>query len=469
MSTRSLLTCCQNIYIPWRITCILIVSTFFILPVIAHAQSWVNVGNPGFSTGEVSQTSIAIDPSGAPYVFCTNGSLDPGAVMKYNGGSWVAVGAVISSWANQVSIAIDASGTPYVATTFGPTADLGVGKYNGSSWEFLDTAEASISAAFPSVAIDTGGTPYVVYSDASNGKKATVIKCNNTGCFTVGSPGFTTAEADWTSIAIDRSGTPYVVFVNGSGSGWDLGPVSVMKYVGGSWGAVGSPHFSAGSAYYTSIAIDTGGTPYVAYTDSVNGYKATVMKYSGGNWVAVGTAGFSEGGVSSTSIAINSNGIPYVAYVDSAHGNRATVMKYNGTSWVNVGSPDFSAGPVDVTAIAISSSGIPYVVYHDFSTPNSGATVMRYGWPEQVTNVSSGVSAITTFPDPSHGSFTLNLSATTSEDAQITITNIIGEKVKELNTTTNSDTQIRLDAPPGIYIISAVTTEGELTSKIVVW
>ncbi len=94
---------------------------------------------------------------------------------------------------------------------------------------------------------------------------------------------------------------------------------------------------------------------------------------------------------------------------------------------------------------------------------------MRDGWPEQVTNVNNVMAAVTTFPDPSHGSFTIRIHAAATENAQITITNIIGETVQALTTTTNTDTQTQLDAPPGIYIISALTTEGEQTSKIVVW
>ncbi len=41
------------------------------------------------------------------------------------------------------------------------------------------------------------------------------------------------------------------------------------------WQQVGSVGFSAGSADYTSLAIDSSGTPYVAYQDRVNGKAAT--------------------------------------------------------------------------------------------------------------------------------------------------------------------------------------------------
>ena len=43
---------------------------------------------------------------------------------------------------------------------------------------------------------------------------------------------------------------------------------------------------------------------------------------------------------------------------------------------------------------------------------------------------------------------------------------MLGEKVKQLTATTNTDTQIQLNVPPGIYFISAVTKEGSVNEKI---
>jgi hypothetical protein len=47
-----------------------------------------------------------------------------------------------------------------------------------------------------------------------------------------------------------------------------------------SWSVVGTAGFSAGQAYYTSLAIDSTGTPYVAYQDGSNGDRATVELFS---------------------------------------------------------------------------------------------------------------------------------------------------------------------------------------------
>ena len=55
------------------------------------------------------------------------------------------------------------------------------------------------------------------------------------------------------------------------------------------------------------------------------------MTLADGVWQTVGSAGFSPGVATYTSIALDSNGTPYVAFSDQAHGGKASVMTYNGT------------------------------------------------------------------------------------------------------------------------------------------
>jgi hypothetical protein len=85
--------------------------------------------------------------------------------------------------------------------------------------------------------------------------------------------------------------------------------------------------------------VDPTGTPYVAYRDANNSYKLTVMRFNGTNWEAVGTPGFSDGPVQygSLDIAINSLGVPYVAYSDISYDKKAMVQRFNGTNWEVVG------------------------------------------------------------------------------------------------------------------------------------
>ena len=92
---------------------------------------------------------------------------------------------------------------------------------------------------------------------------------------------------------------------------------------------MGTAGFSAGSVDYTSLAIDSTVTPYVAYTDGGNSLKATVQKFTSGSWSFVGTAGFSAGSVTYTSLAFASTGTPYFAFQDGGNGYRATVELFS--------------------------------------------------------------------------------------------------------------------------------------------
>lgn len=129
------------------------------------------------------------------------------------------------------------------------------------------------------------------------------------------------------------------------------------------WHTVGTAGLSAGEIRYSSLKIYNN-TPYVAYQDFVNDFKATVKKFNGTAWETVGTAGFSDGVASDLSLAFYGS-TPYVFYGDGGNGYKATAKKFNGTTWENVGAPGFSTGGVGITSISIASDGTPYVMYRD--------------------------------------------------------------------------------------------------------
>lgn len=130
----------------------------------------------------------------------------------------------------------------------------------------------------------------------------------------------------------------------------------------GSWDAVGTSGFSAGTVNYIDFKKAPDGTLYVAYQDANNSNKTTVMKYNGTTWVVVGVAGFSTT-ASYQQLAIDNNGTPYVAYREST--NFLQVSKFNGTSWVNVGSLSTTCG--EFINLGIDSNNNLYLGYDDLS------------------------------------------------------------------------------------------------------
>lgn len=189
----------------------------------------------------------------------------------------------------------------------------------------------------------------------------------------VGPAGFSVSEANFTSLAVDSSNTRYVAFqdfANGN-------KATVMRFNGTSWETVGAAGFSVDSAFDISLALDSNGLPHVVYRDVGNANGATVMRFNGTSWEVVGAASFSAGFASNMVITFDANDTPYVAYRDGTNSNRVTVMKYNGTSWESVGPAGFTAGSTFHTDIDIDSHGTPYIAYRNLTDGNN-ITVMKF-------------------------------------------------------------------------------------------
>ncbi|NMB41991.1 MAG: T9SS type A sorting domain-containing protein, partial [Firmicutes bacterium] len=228
---------------------------------------------------------------------------------------------------------------------------------------------------------------------------------------------------------------------------------------GTAWVNVGTPGFSEGDTYYTSLAFSPSGEPYVVYMDWANSFKATVMKFDGSNWVNVGIAGFSEFGVEFTSIAFGPNGEPYVAYRDYANSLKATVMKFDGSNWVFVGTPGFSAGTASYNSLAFSPSGEPYVAYRDNGNSNK-ATVMKFVDSNMGISEVGSQPKIAVYPNPTNGQINFSMPA----NAQLT--NIAGQVVANKTNTSSLDLT---NLPSGVYFLTLTNDNRQIIqrSKIV--
>jgi hypothetical protein len=331
-------------------------------------SDWVVVGDAGFSAGGAYYISLAFDSSDRPYVAYRDSANDYKAtVMTYDGSDWVVVGSAgfSAGQASYVSLALDSAGVPYVSYKDGANSNKAtVMKYDGSDWVTVGDAGFSTGDAdYTSLALGSAGTPYVAYRDGDNSNKATVMTYDGSDWVVVGVAGFSAGYTSNTSLALDSSDTPYVAYVDGVNGL----KATVMKYDGSDWVTVGAAGFGARYTYNTTLALDSWDRPYVAYTDGGaggNGDKATVMKYNGSDWVPVGTPGFSAGKASFTSLAVDSSGSVYVAYQDDVNGNHATVMKFNNT-------PALSGTPVNadvgVHNVSLSVSDGITITEHSFT------------------------------------------------------------------------------------------------------
>ncbi len=62
----------------------------------------------------------------------------------------------------------------------------------------------------------------------------------------------------------------------------------------------------------------------------------------------------------------------------------------------------------------------------------------------------------------------MNLTSDMDEQIQVTITNVIGQKIKEFTTTTNKLTDIQMSEAAGIYLLNATTSTGSHVVKVII-
>ncbi len=436
---------------------------------LSSAQSWEYVGSPGFSNGGVSYTSMALNSADEPYVaFLDSLHLNKASVMKFNGTDWEAVGTRGFS-ANSVewcSLAINNSGEPYVAFQDHSVSAsrASVMKFDGINWTYVGSPGFSAAGAYhTSLAINNAGVPYVAYRDHGNGLGATVMKFNGTNWENVGSPGFSDDQVADVSLKLNASGVPYVVFKDYGGAYSENERITVMKFNGSSWEAVGMPRFSDDEADYCTLAFSNTDEPYVAFTDKANQFKATVMKYNGSNWETVGSAGFSPDRAFRLSLTFSSVGVPYLAYMDRDNEDKATVVKFNGTNWETVGNHGFSEGRAFHPTLLLNSSDEPYLAISETSLIGLSyrrASVMKFTNTMSVED--NEVSRVSLYPNPANDLVTL--ADLPYGETHIKVFDITGKEMFSTNSNTAIETIDTANLANGVYLVS-IANNGNLAHK----
>jgi len=252
-----------------------------------NGSSWTYVGQPGFSNGSATCTSLRADTNNVLYCAYVDGSSGRAVVKTFNGVSWVAVGPsaeVSGSGANYTSLQIDpVTNAPWVVFTDAMASNNAtVMKYDGISWVTVGASGFSNSPSGvlqTDIALDAAGTAYVGYWDPFNALKAAVRKFNGTSWDTVGTPFISQGQVYFTSLVVDASGIPYISYMDYTVSG---NAATTMRYDPSttSWVSLGAPGYSGSNPGYLESAIDGNNSIYVTSLDGSNGNKVSVMKYA---------------------------------------------------------------------------------------------------------------------------------------------------------------------------------------------
>ncbi|MEI6079042.1 MAG: hypothetical protein WCQ53_00190 [bacterium] len=325
------------------------------------------------------ENTTSVDVSGLSantiYYFAVLVRDEDGNEALYPGG-WTPVGVegISAGSSEYTSLALDSSNVPYVVFQDAANDNKAtVMKFNGASWEPVGSSGFSAGQiAETAIAFDRKNVLYVAYIDSFNAGRVTAMKFDGSSWVPVGVPGFT-SQATNVNMAIDSNNVPYVVYKDG----WNNNQATVMKFNGDNWTLVGIAASAGVATNYPSIAIDSNNVPYVAYSDWSQGGRITVKRFDGNSWAIVGWTGISTGQGDFVSLALDSNNLPYVAYLDIGYNSSSSVMKFDGNNWGYVGSQGFSGNWANWTSLALDSNGVPYLAFMDGAN-NYGATGMKF-------------------------------------------------------------------------------------------
>jgi len=149
---------------------------------------------------------------------------------------------------------------------------------------------------------------------------------------------------------------------------------TIMKFDGLEWGYVGMPHLDYNDAAYTSIRLDSNGTPFVLFNSFHDTTSVNIYKYENASWTETTSATQFYDHFTWSSLRINDCDEPFLlTYKDG----EAFVYKYDGLEWQGINTSNYldnlPTGPV----MELHGCNI-YLTYADFSTTPSKLDVIKY-------------------------------------------------------------------------------------------
>lgn len=287
-----------------------------------------NIVNP---YGQSIIYALAKDAAGNIYAGIGSG------VFKWNGNSWVELGALKAAYSIQ-SIVADQSGNVYAGGWFENSAGkYYVAKWNGSNWSELGTGSAALNAngAIQSLAIDPSGNIYAAGEFTNGVARQYVAKWNGSAWseLKTATSTFNVIGTIW-SVVTDATGNVYAAgnFKNTDDKRY------VVKWDGNSWTelGIGSNGLNA-NGNILCLATDNAGNVYASGQFVNSLLKHYVAKWNGSSWTELG---FGSNALYANSwilcLTTDAAGNIYAAG-DFSNSVGKYVSKWDGTKWQEVG------------------------------------------------------------------------------------------------------------------------------------
>lgn len=197
-------------------------------------NAWEVVGDSGFTDAESNFMTLAVDRAGTPYLgYYDELRTGRASVMRYAGPSegWLPVGELGFSraQASQTLIAIDSGGRPYLAYIdgFENTFKATVRSFAAGTWTPLGDEGFSTGQALSlNLAINPDGVPYVAFSNHDQGSALNMLRWDSSAGIwqDVGGSSLTSSTGRAVALAFGPKGRPWIAFLEK-----DDGRLSVMR------------------------------------------------------------------------------------------------------------------------------------------------------------------------------------------------------------------------------------------------
>ncbi len=300
------------------------------------------------------------------------------------------------------------------------------------------------------VAVNAGGAIYIADYNSHRLRRVDAIFTNV--------PSFIGGHTQTTSLCHDAAATSVnsLLAVNDADAGQ-------VEY----WSTVTGPVHGTLAATYTTLSTGSAVTPTgLTYTPTA-GYAGTDSF----------TVRITDGTASDTTkVIVTINPVPTAGIITGIDSVCATfTVTLAGTvaggvwSSASTSIATVTSGGI-VTGVAAGTTTISYAVSSSCGT--SWATLPFKVRPvsacEGAVNTITAAGGLWIFPNPCNGTFSVNLVSAVNEEVDMFITNLLGQKIKELTTTTNKQQIIDLNAPVGIYFLSVRTASEYWSEKVTV-
>ncbi len=379
---------------------------------------YVSSGSVNNNVSQYSSTprsSLAFDSDNLPYIAFGDGANLTPYVKKFDGTSWVTVGAgPVNALAKAValSLVIDEADIPWLAfsslsATNSTTGNMALYQCNSGIWTAIIVNIGGIRHT--SMALNAAGNPTVAYFNTGNSNRATVIVYNKAAGTWSSATSLSSRDAPNISLISDVSGNLYCSFIDGISSTF-ASVARVFKQAAGAaaWTEmkdptitrgidepVGNLTIAAGSVYpvivYTknnSSGISTpiariyapAPPPAVLSTQAISGITSS-SAIAGGNITSDGGSAITERGV-----VYNITGNPTTAHAK-------VVASSAGTGSYTVTIPGLSPATLYyVRAYAVNAGGTTYgdvVRLNTLALPDEAVST-----PRQMEYLNRGVVAL---------------------------------------------------------------------------